>query len=91
VQRTYRIQTLNASDSHFKLLICLDYIRATRCRTQQYFIGRMLMLRERLAPAPWASFERTAEAICDSLLERMPIDHPGSAVWDNRRTRPSDC
>ena len=60
-------------------------------RTQQYFIGRMLMLRERLAPAPWASFERTAEAICDSLLERMPIDHPGSAVWDNRRTRPSDC
>ena len=56
--------------------------------TEQYLIGRMLMLRERLAPAPWASFERTAEAVCDGLLERMPIDHPGSAVWDNRRKRP---
>jgi hypothetical protein len=58
-------------------------------RTQQYFIGRMLMLRERLAPAPWASFERTAEAICGGILERMPTDHPGSAAWDNRRKRPS--
>jgi hypothetical protein len=48
----------------------------------------MLMLRERLAPGPWASFERTADTICDGLLERMPIDHPGSAAWDNRRKRP---
>ena len=55
---------------------------------EQYLIGRMLMLRERLAPGPWASFERTAEAVCDSLLERMPIDHPGSAAWYNRRKRP---
>ena len=57
-------------------------------RTEQYFIGRMLMLRERLAPGPWLSFERTAEAICDGILERMPVHHPESEVWDNRRKRP---
>jgi hypothetical protein len=69
----------------------LHSVPITLRRTEQYLIGRMLMLRERLAPAPWASFERTADTICDGLLERMPIDHPGSAVWDNRRKRPSDC
>src|SRR5689334_13262835 len=53
--------------------------------TEQYFIARMLMVRERLTPGQWASFERAAEAICDGLLERLPVEHPGSAAWDNRR------
>jgi len=56
-------------------------------RTEQYVIGGMLMLRERLTRGQWASFERTAEAICDGVLERMPVHHPESMVWDNRRGR----
>ena len=51
----------------------------------QYFIGRLLMLRERLTYEQWSSFDRTAELICTSILERMPVDHPASTVWDNRR------
>ena len=51
----------------------------------QYFIGRLLMLRERLTYEQWSSFERSADVICNSILKRMPIDHPESAVWDNRR------
>ena len=39
----------------------------------QYFVGHQLMLRERLTYEQW------------SILERMPLDHPESAVWDNRR------
>jgi hypothetical protein len=56
---------------------------------EQYFIGRMLMLRERLSHAQWAVFAATADAICDCVLDQLPVDHPGSAVWDNRRKRPS--
>ena len=51
----------------------------------QYFIGRQLMLRERLTYEQWSSFDRSADVICNSLLERMPVDHPESAGWDNRR------
>jgi hypothetical protein len=51
----------------------------------QYFVGRLLMLRERLTYEQWSSFDRTAELICTSILERMPVDQPASAVWDNRR------
>ena len=51
----------------------------------QYFIGHQLMLRERLTYEQWSSFDRTAELICTSILERMPVDQPASAVWDNRR------
>ena len=51
----------------------------------QYFVGRLLMLRERLTYEQWSSFDRTADVICNSILERMPVDHPESTVWDNRR------
>jgi len=51
----------------------------------QYFIGRLLMLRERLTYEQWNSFDRSADIICNSILERMPVDHPESAIWDNRR------
>jgi hypothetical protein len=51
----------------------------------QYFVGRLLMLRERLSYEQWGSFERSADVICDSVLKQMPVDHPESAVWDNRR------
>ena len=57
--------------------------------TEQYFIGRMLMPRERLTRAQWAVFESTADTICDRALKQLPADPPGSAVWDNRRERPS--
>jgi len=55
---------------------------------EQYFIGGMLMLRERLLRAQWDVFEGTADAICDCVLDRLPVDHPESAVWDSRRNRP---
>jgi hypothetical protein len=51
----------------------------------QYFIGRLLMLREHLTYEQWSSFDRSADVICNSILKRMPVDHPESAVWDNRR------
>ena len=51
----------------------------------QYFVGRLLMLRERLSYEQWGSFERSADVICDTLLKRMPVDHPELVVWDNRR------
>jgi hypothetical protein len=51
----------------------------------QYFVGRQLMLRERLTYEQWSSFDRSADVICNSILKRLPADHPESAVWDNRR------
>jgi hypothetical protein len=39
----------------------------------QYFVGRLLMLRERLSYEQWSSFERSADVICDSFLKRMPV------------------
>ena len=51
----------------------------------QYFVGRLLMLRERLSYEQWSGFERSADVMCDSVLKRMPVDHLGSAIWDNRR------
>jgi hypothetical protein len=51
----------------------------------QYFVERLLMLKERLTYEQWSCFDRSADLICNSILERMPVDHPASAVWDNRR------
>ena len=51
----------------------------------QYFIGRLLMQRERLTYEQWSSFERSADVICNSILKRMPVDHRESFIWDNRR------
>ena len=51
----------------------------------QYFVGRQLMLGERLTYERWSIFDRSADVICNSILERMPVDHPESAIWDNRR------
>ena len=56
--------------------------------TEQYFIGRMLMRRERLTRAQWDVFAATADTICDGVLDQVPVDHPESAVWDNRHKRP---
>ena len=56
---------------------------------EQYFIGLMLMPRERFPRAQWAVFAGKADAICDCVLKQLPADHPESAVWDNRRQRPS--
>ena len=56
---------------------------------EQYFIGRMLMLRERLTRAQWDVFAGKADTICDCVLDRLPAAHPESAAWDNRRRRPS--
>ena len=51
----------------------------------QYFIGHQLMLGEHLTYERWSIFDRSADDICTGILERMPVDHPGSTVWDNRR------
>jgi hypothetical protein len=51
----------------------------------QYFIGHQLMLGERLTYQQWSSFDWRADVICNSILERMPVDHPASEGWDNRR------
>ena len=54
---------------------------------EQYFIGQALMLRERLTHEQWRVFERSADAICNSILSQIPAENPASAIWDNRRRR----
>ena len=56
--------------------------------SEHYLVGRMLMLREKLSVAQWQVYDRSAEAICNQILSRLPADDPESAVWDNRRKRP---
>jgi hypothetical protein len=51
----------------------------------QYFIGHQLMLREHLTYQQWSSFDWRADVICNSLLKQMPVNHPESEGWDNRR------
>ena len=53
--------------------------------SEHYFIGGMLMLRGRLTRVQWNIFESTTDAICDCVLDQLPVDHTKSAVWDNRR------
>jgi hypothetical protein len=48
------------------------------------------MLRELLTYEQWSTFDRSADVICNSILRRMPVDHPELAVWDNRRRRDND-
>jgi hypothetical protein len=43
------------------------------------------MLRERFTYQQWSSFDWRADVICNSILKQMPVDHPESTVWDNRR------
>jgi hypothetical protein len=52
---------------------------------EHHLVGRMLMLREKLSVQQWQVYDRSAEAICNQILSRLPADTPGSAVWDNRR------
>ncbi len=53
--------------------------------SEHYLVGRMLMLREKLSAAQWQVYDRSAEAICNQILGRLPPDDPASSVWDNRR------
>jgi len=53
--------------------------------SEHYLVGRMLMLRERLSVQQWQVYDRSAEAICNQILSRLPPDDPESAIWDNRR------
>ena len=55
----------------------------------QYFIGRLLMLRERLTYEQWSTFDRSADVICNSILRRMPVDHPEfSSLGQPMQARP---
>ena len=53
--------------------------------SEHYLVGRMLMLREKLSVQQWQVYDRSAEAICNQILSRLPADTPDSAVWDSRR------
>ena len=55
--------------------------------SEHYLVGRMLMLREKLTLAQWQVYDRSAEAICNQILSRLPADNPASEAWDNRRRR----
>ena len=65
--------------------LCLRSVPVAMRPIAQYFVGRQLMLGERLTYERWSIFDRSADVICNSILERMPVDHPESAAWDNRR------
>ena len=65
--------------------LCLRSVPVAMPPIAQYFVGRQLMLGERLTYERWSIFDRSADDICTGILERMPVGHPESAVWDNRR------
>ena len=65
--------------------LCLRSVPVAMRPIAQYFVGRQLMLGERLTYEQWSCFDRTADLICNGILARMPVDHPESAIWDNRR------
>lgn len=53
-KRIYRIHALDANSSHFKRLICFNYIRATRCRLPPAFQfgGNIAVVRIDLVTVP---------------------------------------
>ena len=63
----------------------LKLVSAKLSLSEHYLVGRMLMLREKLSVQQWQVYDRSAEAICNQILNRLPADNPDSAVWDNRR------
>ena len=63
----------------------LKLVSAKLSLSENYLVGRMLMLREKLSVQQWHVYDRSAEAICNQILSRLPADNPNSAVWDNRR------
>ena len=63
----------------------LKLVSAKLSLSENYLVGRMLMLREKLSAQQWQVYDRSAEAICNQILNRLPADNPNSTVWDNRR------
>ena len=63
----------------------LKTVSAKLSLSENYLVGRMLMLREKLSVQQWQVYDCSAEAICNQILSRLPADNPNSAVWDNRR------
>ena len=63
----------------------LKPVSAKLSLSENYLVGRMLMLREKLSVQQWHVYDRSAEAICNQILSRLPVDNPDSAIWDNRR------
>ena len=63
----------------------LKPVSVTLGLSEHYLVGRMLMLREKLSVQQWHVYDRSAEAICNQILSRLPADNPNSTVWDNRR------
>ena len=63
----------------------LKLVSAKLSLSENYLVGRMLMLREKLSVQQWHVYDRSVEAICNQILSRLPADNPDSAVWDNRR------
>lgn len=51
---------------------------------EHYLVGRQLMLKERLTREQWSGYDQHADLICNSILKRLPVEHPESTVWDNR-------
>ena len=63
----------------------LKLVSAKLSLSENYLVGRMLMLREKLSVQQWHVYDRSVEAICNHIPSRLPADNPDSAVWDNRR------
>ena len=63
----------------------LKLVSAKLSLSENYLVGRMLMLREKLSVQQWHVYDRSAEVICNQILSRLPADNPDWAVWDNRR------
>ena len=52
----------------------------------QRYLGRRLMTSgERLNHAQWSSFAGAADAVFEDIISELPVEHPESIRWDNRR------
>jgi hypothetical protein len=52
-----------------------------------FVMRRLLMVNFHPSRREYAEYERAAEVLTRGVLAQMPIEHPESEMWDNRRKR----
>jgi hypothetical protein len=52
-----------------------------------FVMRRMMMIGFKPSRREHAEYERAAEILTNGVLRQIPLDHPESEIWDNRRKR----
>lgn len=56
-----------------------------------FVMRRLLMINFHPSRREYAEYERSAEILTRGVLRQIPVDHPESEMWDNRRRRPCEA